>query len=146
MAAARRGPFAIGLMSGTSADGITAALVRMETRAKRARPVLERMLSLPFPRELREQILSVAGGARVGAAELSRLDARLGDLFADAAVRVAARHRLPLGQIAVIGSHGQTVFHDPHGRPATTLQIGDPSRIAERTGVTVVADFRRRDL
>ena len=133
----------IGLVSGTSADGIDAALIRLEGKKP---PVLEAFVLLPFPAALRGRVLGVAGGAAVGAPEIAALDVELGELFARAALAVARKAGVAISAVSAIGSHGQTIHHAPRARPATTMQIGDPSVIAERTGVTVVADFRRRDV
>ncbi|MBI5366961.1 MAG: anhydro-N-acetylmuramic acid kinase [Planctomycetes bacterium] len=132
-------PLMIGLMSGTSADGVTAALVEVRRTprfAVRTRAWLDR----PYPAGLRRRVLA----ARFGSIpELARLDMELGERFAAAALALLAHARVPARAIAAIGSHGQTVFHDP-GR--ATLQIGAAAVIAERTGLTVVADFRPRDI
>ena len=123
---------AVGLMSGTSADGISAALVRIGPgRAVR----ILRQLTIPFSRAEQARILALRDAT---VAELSEANFSLGRRFADAARRVMRGSRP-----RVIGSHGQTVWHAP-GRH--TLQIGEPSLIAEATGVDVVADFRPRDI
>jgi anhydro-N-acetylmuramic acid kinase len=134
-------------MSGTSADGIDAALVEWPEDAA-ARPFrLAAHVELPFEPELQARIHRLAAG-RVPAAdalrELAALDVALGERFAAAARRAAAVAGVALDEIDAIGSHGQTVGHFPELR--ATLQIGDPSLIAERTGCTVVADFRPRDV
>jgi anhydro-N-acetylmuramic acid kinase len=137
----------IGLMSGTSADGVDAALVEWPP-GEAARPF--RLLAQredPFPAELQQRIHALAAGrCPPGAAlrELAALDVALGDRFAEAAIAVAHDAGAALEDIDAIASHGQTVAHHPD--LGATLQIGDPSRIAERTGVTTVADFRPRDL
>jgi len=137
----------IGLMSGTSADGVDAAVVEWPP-GDAARPF--RLLAQreePFPAELQQRIHTLAAGrCAPGAAlrELAALDIELGERFAAAAVAVARQADVPLDSVAAIASHGQTVAHHPELR--ATLQIGDPSLIAERTGVTTVADFRPRDL
>lgn len=133
-----------GLVSGTSADGVDAALIRVEGRSKRI--ALEAFVMLPYPRGLRDRVLGVAGGAAVGAPEIAALDTELGELFAKAAFAVAKKAGVAMSKVDAIGSHGQTIYHAPRARPATTMQIGDAAVIAERTGVTVVADFRRRDV
>jgi anhydro-N-acetylmuramic acid kinase len=137
----------IGLMSGTSADGVDAALVEWPD-GEAARPF--RLLAQredAFPAELQQRIHALAAGrCAPGAAlrELAALDVALGERFAEAAAAVAQDAGLSLTQVDAIASHGQTVAHHPELR--ATLQIGDPSVIAERTGVTTVADFRPRDL
>ena len=123
---------AVGLMSGTSADGVSAALVRIGPG--RAVRVL-RHFTDPFPRAEQARILALRDAT---ASELSEANVRLGRRFAAAARRVLRGTRP-----RVIGSHGQTVWHAP-GRHS--LQIGEPSIIAEETGVDVVADFRPRDI
>jgi anhydro-N-acetylmuramic acid kinase len=137
----------IGLMSGTSADGVDAALVEWP-EGTAARPF--RLLAFreqAFPAELQEQIHRLAA-VRVppGQAlrELATLDVTLGERFAESATAVAEAAGLSLADVDAIASHGQTVAHHPEAR--ATLQIGDPSVIAERTGCTTVADFRARDV
>ncbi|MBF0418499.1 MAG: anhydro-N-acetylmuramic acid kinase [Magnetococcales bacterium] len=131
---------AIGLMSGTSADGIDAVLVRTNGIAP---PRLLADLHLPYPESLHRRILALY---QPGENEIDRLGAlhrELGERFADAALRVCQRGGLAIERVAVIGSHGQTVRHRP---PEFTLQIADPFIIAARTGVVTVADFRPADL
>jgi anhydro-N-acetylmuramic acid kinase len=137
----------IGLMSGTSADGVDAALVEWPEG------VLERPLRLlafrqdPYPAELQRRVHDLAAGRSAAGtllAELASLDVELAGRFADSATRLAADAGIPLERIDAVASHGQTVAHHPERR--ATLQIGDPSVIAERTGCTTVADFRPRDL
>jgi len=137
----------IGLMSGTSADGVDAALVAWPP-GDAARPF--RLLAQredPFPLELQQRIHALAAGrCPPGDAlrELAALDVALGERFAEAAIAVARDAGVALDAIAAIASHGQTIAHHPE--LGATLQIGDPSRIAERTGITTIADFRPRDL
>ena len=142
----------IGLMSGTSADGIDAALLEIGPGKALPRLRLLHYMVFPFPRGLRERILRAADEHPGGAGELCHLNAYLGELFAKAAASVARRAGVKLREVAVIGSHGQTIMHLPRLRAdsgmsvRSTLQISEPSVIAERTGVTTVADFRPRDL
>lgn len=145
----------IGLLSGTSTDGIDVALVRIHGLGQQVRAHLERSCTFSFPASLRREILKVANANRktiLSVAELSQLNFLLGELFARAVVQACQKFRVALGSIDLIGSHGQTVFHQPTasrfcGFPVTsTLQLGEPSVIAERTGIPVVADFRPRDL
>ena len=134
-------------MSGTSADGVDAALVEWpEGEAPRPFALLAFHES-PFPAQLQERIHRLAAGrAEPGEAlrELAALDVELGERFAEAARAVADLAGCPLDAVHAIASHGQTVAHHPELR--ATLQIGDPSLIAERTGCTTVADFRPRDV
>ncbi len=137
----------VGLMSGTSADAIDAALVEWPDGAA-ARPF--RLLAyqeFPHDRALQSEIHRLAAGELPGdamLAELVRLDRVLADRFADAALELLRGAGIAPARIAAIGSHGQTVAHHPeHGG---TLQLGCPARLAERIGRPVVADFRRRDM
>jgi len=132
----------LGLMSGTSADGVTAALVRIPGRGGR-RLEVEACRTTPYPRTLR---LRVLGAADLRAPGLARLNVELGEAFARAAKALLASAGVPARRIAAVGSHGQTIWHGPGGRPPATLQLGEPSVIAERLGATVVADFRPRDV
>ena len=143
-----RGTLALGIMSGTSADGIDVALVRMSGR----KASLENFAAFPFPRQVQKAILKLGEGRPVTTGEISQLNFLLGELFADAALAACKKFRVAPAQIDVIGSHGQTVFHQ--GMPArfngqrvaSTLQIGEPSVIAARTGITTVGDFRPADM
>ncbi len=133
----------LGLISGTSADGIDAALVRFEND----RPQLVDALAHPWPDELRARILAVAQDeTRLDLDAYGRLDVAIGQCFADAAQRLLARNAQHAAAVRAIGSHGQTLRHRPAGEHPFTLQVGDPSVIAERCGVDVVADFRRADV
>ena len=137
----------IGLMSGTSADGVDAALVEWP-EGPAARPFrLVAFREEPFEPALQARIHQLAAGRVPGPAalrELATLDVELGERFAAAAAGVADAAGVSLERVAAIASHGQTVAHYPEAR--ATLQIGDPSVIAERTGCTTVADFRPRDV
>src|SRR5574337_435909 len=142
----------IGLMSGTSADGIDAALVHISPGKPLPQLRLIQFLVHPFPEQLRERILHVADAGSGATSEICRLNMLLGELFATAAGLLSRRAGVPLSDVALIGSHGQTIAHSPHRMVEhrvsirSTLQIGEPSVIAERTGVTTVADFRPRDI
>jgi anhydro-N-acetylmuramic acid kinase len=126
-------------MSGTSGDGISAALVRFDRRSLRL--VAER--TLPYPDRLRRRL---ARGPGLPASELSGLHMELGERFADAAERLLRSARIPTRRVDVIGSHGHTVYHGPNDAVPSTLQIGSAAVIAHRTGIPVVSDFRPRDL
>ncbi len=102
---------AVGLMSGTSMDGIDAALVRISGAAERPRIKLLAFITVPYPWWLQKRLLGIAGGESTTAAELSRLNSLLGELFGDAAVRACQRGRVAPSRLFVVGSHGQTVFH-----------------------------------
>lgn len=132
----------IGLMSGTSMDAVDAALIDLSNHT----PLLSHHHSIPIPAELRTRLIAVAQGEEITLAQLSKLDVRLGHLFADAALELLRRNKMSPGTVRAIGSHGQTIYHQPAGPFPTSVQIGDPNIIAERTGITTVADFRRRDI
>lgn len=133
----------LGLISGTSADGIDAALVRFTD----TRPALVAGLTYPWDETLRERILAVAQDEqRLDLDGYGYLDVAVGHAFADAAQAVLARAGVNAGDVRAIGSHGQTIRHRPDGSHPFTLQIGDPSVIAERTRIDTVADFRRADV
>lgn len=137
----------VGLMSGTSLDGVDAALVEVEgTTEADVTARLVRALTLPYDEPRREAIhAAIAAGT---AEALCGLHADLGEWLAEAAIRVCAEAGVPLADVDAIGSHGQTVWHRPpaEGRRGATLQLGDAATIAERTGRPVVSDFRTRDV
>lgn len=141
-----------GVLSGTSADGVSACLVEITERAGRTRVREIASLHRPYPAGLRGFILhhSLPGTGSVDV--LTRLHAALGVCFADAVHDLARRARVPLSSIDLVGSHGQTVHHLPSAGPLFglssrgTLQIGDPSVIAQRTGIVTVGDFRTADM
>ena len=133
----------IGLISGTSADGIDAALVRFE----QSTPKLVHALTHPWPDALRTQILRVAQGeATLDLDEYGHLDVAIGHVFAESAQELLKQSRTSSVSVRAIGSHGQTIRHRPTGDFPFTLQIGDASVIAERSDIDVVADFRRADI
>jgi len=142
----------LGMMSGTSADGIDVALARIAGAPPHLNAMLLGHASITFPPALRKEILRVAEQQPITASELSQLNFRLGEVFADAAVAACRKVRVHSSKIALIGSHGQTIFHQGKpanflGRPtASTMQIGEPSIIAARTGITTVSDFRSADI
>jgi len=142
-------------MSGTSADGIDVALVRISEGKGHdsfPRAQLLNFAAFPYPPAVREAVLVLANGASTSTREISQLNFRLGELFADAVLRACKKFRIPPRRIALIGSHGQTIYHQGAPTPflgaqtASTLQIAEPSIIAERTGITTIADFRPADM
>jgi anhydro-N-acetylmuramic acid kinase len=141
----------IGLMSGTSTDGIDAVLVQIHGNGTSTKVHQVAFTTIPFPDTVRSRILSVASGTFGGSEELCRLNFLLGELSAEACIAVCALAGITPSSIDLVGSHGQTVFHAPVpseylGRTfASTLQIGEASVIAERLGCLVVSDFRVRD-
>ncbi len=134
----------IGLMSGTSADGIDAALVEIKGHGPRIAVRLLAFTSIPYPQKLQTQILHTCESGT--GPEVCDLNVTLGERFATAALKLIRLSGLSDHDIHLIGSHGQTLYHHPRAPHQSTLQIGEPSIIAERTGVTTVADFRPRDL
>nr|WP_221281985.1 anhydro-N-acetylmuramic acid kinase [Chiayiivirga flava] len=133
----------MGLISGTSADGIDAALVRFGA----AQPELVAARIVPYAPALRVELLAVSQAAdTVSLDAFGRLDHRVGLAFAEAAQSLIEHADVSREAVRAIGSHGQTLRHVPHGAAPFTLQVGDPNLIAERTGITTVADFRRRDM
>lgn len=133
----------LGLISGTSADGIDAALVRFTD----GHPGLVAGLTHPWNDTLRTRILAVAQDElRLDLDAYGQLDVAVGCAFAEAARAVMEQAGVDRDDVTAIGSHGQTIRHRPGGEYPFTLQIGDPAVIAERTGIDTVADFRRADV
>lgn len=132
----------LGLISGTSADGIDAALLAVEPAIG-----VQAAASFPYPEDLRARIIALArADVRLSLDELGTLDAAIGLAFADAATTLLTESGVDPARVRAIGSHGQTVRHRPDIEPPFTLQLGNPALIAERTGIDVVADFRRADM
>lgn len=143
---------AIGLMSGTSADGIDAALVRITGKGTSTRFTLLAFRTYAYPRGYREFLLKNSNPATARLDDITRLHTFIGCVFADAAKKIAFTGNIPLKHVDVIGSHGQTIHHIPEERMMFgrrvrgTLQVGDPSLIAKMTGVPTVGDFRSSDV
>ena len=132
----------IGLMSGTSLDGIDVALVDFTEGAQ-----LRHFGHQPMPAELGAELLALSQtNAAVTFEQLGRLETALGQAFSEAVLNFCRQHGIAPEHVRAIGSHGQTVRHNPGGDLPYTLQLGDANIIAERTGITTVADFRRRDV
>lgn len=134
----------LGLMSGTSADAIDVALVDFSTQAR-----LLAACAYPLPDDYRTAVLTLSQSqAPVYPQQLAELDQYAAELFAQAVHHLLQQTEIKLEQIQAIGSHGQTLYHQPKvaKQRAYTWQIGDPSRIAYLTGITTVADFRRHDM
>ena len=173
----------LGLMSGTSADGIDVALARVEEKftadsspatvpeRKDPRPTLKNRgwgthgrsplhvkrellghVTLPMDGTVRKEVLRIAEGGTCTAGEISQLNFRVGEEFAGAAIAACRKFRVAVDRVGLIGSHGQTIFHQGtpvkflHAKTASTLQIGEPAVIAERTGIPTVGDFRVADM
>lgn len=137
----------IGLMSGTSADGIDAAVVRLEGAPPAIQWEVLGHIHKEHPPQLRSEIFACFRPETSSVDRLCRLNFSLGKAFAYAAVDAAKNTGLALNEISLIGSHGQTLWHEPpeHGS-GSTLQLGEPAVIAEITGVPVVSNFRTRDM
>jgi len=131
----------LGLISGTSADGIDVALLHFEPQL-----VLLAACTFPYPADVRQRTLALMHADQLPIDTYGELDAQIGEAFGDAALDLLRQAGVRPDQIRALGSHGQTVRHRPWNHYPFTLQIGDPNRIAERTGITTVADFRRRDI
>ena len=136
------GELFIGLMSGTSADGIDAVLVKSDGERGRLVATHHR----PMPQDLRAEILAFRQPGDDELHRLATLDAQLADEYAVAVLALLTDTGVSTEAVSAIGQHGQTLRHHPSGDIPYTVQIGDPNRLAERTGITVVADFRRRDM
>ena len=132
----------IGLMSGTSADGIDAVLVEFS----QTKPHVIATHYTPYPETLRQQILALCQPGENEIQRLGELDTLLGTLLSEAANSLIHSQSLTAKAIRAIGSHGQTIRHAPNQPHRFTLQIGDPNTIAALTGITTVADFRRKDV
>ena len=134
----------IGLMSGTSVDSIDAVLVDFsDTNIQ-----LQAVHSHPWPLLLRETLLTLSQQIPEQSTlhDIARLDIQTGELFAEATLALLEKSNILPSQVCAIGSPGQTLYHHPVGTPPYTWQVGDPNIIAQRTGITTIADFRRRDV
>jgi anhydro-N-acetylmuramic acid kinase len=133
----------VGLMSGTSMDGIDAALLEISRDGMRLRAASSRA----WPDSLQARLRRAAEDyERIGLTEYGRLDTEVAVEFAQAAVQLLQQATVAPSAIRAVGSHGQTVLHRPVDASPFTLQIGDPNIIAERLGIDVIGDFRRRDI
>ncbi|HEY0860510.1 anhydro-N-acetylmuramic acid kinase [Pseudoxanthomonas sp. F37] len=137
----------LGLMSGTSADGIDAALVRFEGEGRALGCRLVHGRTFAWDEATRARLVALGQGAdNVSLDALGALDATVAQAFAEAALALLQDAGVPRGRVRAIGSHGQTIRHRPHADPPFTWQLGDGNVIAERSGIDTVADFRRRDV
>lgn len=138
--------FVVGLMSGTSLDGIDVALVKIKENLRPKVELIE-FISLGYPQKIREEILTCCDEKSGTVDKICRLNFKLGELWAEAVLQVAKKARIRLSDIDLIGSHGQTIYHDVKEKKfISTLQIGLGGVIAERTGITTVSNFRIRDI
>ena len=144
--------YVVGLMSGTSLDGVDAALVKISDAQDNLQIDLVKYLSVPYSRELKEQLgeLCIPEMARIE--KISGMNMYLAEIFSEVTLTVIQQAGLTPSDVLLVSSHGQTIFHQPvpinmEGRDIiSTLQIGDISVLAERTGITTVGDFRTRDM
>jgi anhydro-N-acetylmuramic acid kinase len=138
-----------GVMSGTSADGINVAIMRVLGRGLRTRFELLAHEEYPYSAAVRRCVLAMMNAPAANVADLARLNFLLGELYAEAVTKTARRHRLAL---TLVGCHGQTLYHQGEPAPflgrkvAVTWQTGEGAILARRTGVPVVSDFRPADM
>lgn len=132
----------IGIMSGTSMDGVDTALVAFTDHH------IELLAHgfIPMPDTLKQGLFNICLGQATHLQAIGRLDHQLGHLYADAVEQLLKQSGYHAAQITAIGNHGQTVFHQPDGETPFTLQLGDANILATRTGITTIADFRRKDM
>ncbi|MBB6669084.1 anhydro-N-acetylmuramic acid kinase [Cohnella nanjingensis] len=146
--------YAVGLMSGTSVDGIDAALIEIREGAASERPEVRLIAfeNTPYPAEARDEIFALFDPSRATVDRLGLLNVWLGELYAEAALSVIGSAGMAPEDVAVIGSHGQTIYHAPEPQRADgydlrfTVQIGEGAVIAARTGIPCVSDFRPADM
>jgi anhydro-N-acetylmuramic acid kinase len=136
------GELYLGLISGTSMDGVDCVLADIDDAECRIRYAA----TLAYPPELGARLRALVERPQVSLRELGSLDAAVGRYFAECAVRSLAEAGVAPEAVAAIGHHGQTVYHQPRGPDAFSMQIGDPNVLAAATGITTVADFRRMDM
>ena len=132
----------IGVMSGTSMDGVDTALVSIEG----TRITLLAHDEFPMPDDLKARLLEVCIGQKTDLITIGELDHQLGHLFADAVLQLLEKSGTSASSITAIGNHGQTVFHQPTGNSPFTIQLGDANIISAKTQIQTVADFRRKDM
>jgi anhydro-N-acetylmuramic acid kinase len=141
--------YAVGLMSGTSLDGIDAALVKITGSGERISVELIDFINEKLPENIKVEIRNCCLVDKSNVELVCSLNFKLGYLFANAVKKVCSRAGFQLNRLDFIGSHGQTVFHIPRGNGnlvKSTLQVGEPSVIAYQTGCTVVSNFRTMDM
>jgi anhydro-N-acetylmuramic acid kinase len=142
----------VGLMSGTSADGVTAAVTEITGSGVDTRLKITGFRTYPYPPDLREAVFDLFNPETSTVDRICEMNFVLGEFFAECAVKAVEASGMNLGEVDLIGSHGQTIRHLPQPREAfgyssrSTLQIGEAAVIARRTGVPTVADFRKADI
>lgn len=143
----RKEKLVVGLMSGTSMDGIDAALVKIIGNGPDSKIFLEDFICVPYEKSLKHELLNLHRNSSPG--KLSDLNFAVGEEFSAAVIKLIENSCIELDEVDVIGSHGQTVYHNPPSagnKSVSTLQLGEADVIAERTGITTVGDFRTRDM
>jgi anhydro-N-acetylmuramic acid kinase len=137
---------AIGLMSGTSVDGVDSALIEIDGNGLDTCVKLIKFITYPIPKEIKNRLFRIFPPSTCSVGDICELNFALGEIFADAALAVIAQAGLKTSDIDLIGSHGQTICHLPNGKIKSTLQIGEPAVIANRTGIITIGDFRVADV
>ena len=133
----------IGLMSGTSVDGIDAGLYDLSGR----KPHVIAFYYQPYPSDVKQKIQQLCKNYQaISLQDYGELDTQLGELFAEACLSLLNKAKTDAKDVLAIGNHGQTLYHSPNTALPFTLQIGDANIISQRTGITTIADFRRRDI
>ncbi|MBU0913055.1 MAG: anhydro-N-acetylmuramic acid kinase, partial [Gammaproteobacteria bacterium] len=137
----------IGIMSGTSLDGIDLVLVRFgQSASEKLQPELLDSLLCPFPERLRQQLSQLAQSGPDELELMGLVEQQLAFAYADAVKQLLAKAKVNPDQIKAIGCHGQTIRHRPYASFPFTYQIGDMFRLAAETQIRVIADFRRKDM
>ncbi|WP_392566500.1 anhydro-N-acetylmuramic acid kinase [Utexia brackfieldae] len=132
----------IGIMSGTSLDGVDVTLMSYQQNNIN---ILASQTYAIDP-DLKTALLQICASKQVSLQQLGEIDHRLGQLYADCVLSLLSQTTYQADQISAIGCHGQTIYHHPHGHYPFTMQIGDANIIAVKTGITTIADFRRKDM
>ncbi|MDQ3019335.1 MAG: anhydro-N-acetylmuramic acid kinase [Bacteroidota bacterium] len=141
-----------GILSGTSVDAVDVALVRISGCGVNTRVSVIDFESYPISTKLKKFILKCSSKKKSNVEEICKLNFILGSLFASSIKKIVKKNNLKAGDIDLIGSHGQTIYHSPMNEKLfgfnskSTLQVGEPSVIANQTGITVIGDFRKADL
>jgi len=132
----------IGLISGTSVDAVDAVLVDF----KQGKPRLLHTHAEPFPKQILAQLQTLIASQTTSLSDLAELDHALAVLYTLAVKKLLLHAAVSAKHVTAIGSHGQTIYHQPDGEHTNSIQIGDPNFLAEHTRIDVVADFRRHDM
>ena len=132
----------IGVMSGTSMDGVDIALVDISN----GKITAIASDCYPMPNEIKTRLLTLCNSKQTSLQDLGELDHQLGILYAKSINQFIKQNNIDNKQVKAIGCHGQTIYHSPNGDNPFTMQIGDANIIAAQTGITTIADFRRKDM